>query len=115
MPRASYSGRARVMTSAPDSVSGSLARASEALPRSTHSVVAATNVDLQAEVRAGRFREDLFYRLNVYPIHLPPLRDRRDDIPLLMNHFLRRDAERHGRQVTGFTPRAVRASFTLSV
>ena len=72
-------------------------------------VVAATNVDLQAEVRAGRFREDLFYRLNVYPIHLPPLRDRRDDIPLLMNHFLRRDAERHGRQVTGFTPRAVRA------
>ena len=72
-------------------------------------VVAATNVDLQAEVRAGRFREDLFYRLNVYPIHLPPLRDRRDDIPLLMNHFLRRDTERHGRQVTGFTPRAVRA------
>ncbi|WP_341891026.1 sigma-54-dependent Fis family transcriptional regulator [Variovorax sp. YR752] len=72
-------------------------------------VVAATNVDLQAEVRAGRFREDLFFRLNVYPIHLPPLRDRRDDIPLLMNHFLRREAARHGRRVTGFTPRAVRA------
>ncbi len=72
-------------------------------------LVAATNLDLQAEVRAGRFREDLFFRLNVYPMHLPPLRERRDDIPLLMNHFLRREAARHGRQVTGFTPRAVRA------
>ncbi|MEO8804960.1 MAG: sigma 54-interacting transcriptional regulator [Burkholderiaceae bacterium] len=72
-------------------------------------VVAATNVDLQSQVHEGRFREDLFYRLNVFPIHLPPLRERRDDIPLLMNHFLRREAERHGRQPTGFTPRAVRA------
>jgi two-component system response regulator HydG len=72
-------------------------------------VIAATNVDLQAEVRAGRFREDLFFRLNVYPMHLPPLRERRDDIPLLMNHFLRRESARHGRSPTGFTPRAVRA------
>lgn len=72
-------------------------------------VVAATNVDLQQAVREGRFREDLFYRLNVYPIHLPPLRERRDDIPLLINHFLHREAERHGRQPAGLTPRAVRA------
>jgi transcriptional regulator with GAF, ATPase, and Fis domain len=72
-------------------------------------VVAATNVDLQAEVKGGRFREDLFFRLNVFPIHLPPLRERRDDIPLLMNHFLRREAARHGRRIPGFTARAVRA------
>jgi transcriptional regulator with GAF, ATPase, and Fis domain len=77
-------------------------------------VVAASNVDLREEVRAGRFREDLYFRLNVFPIHIPALRDRRDDIPLLLNHFLRRYNLRHGRSVAGFTTRAVRALLNYS-
>jgi transcriptional regulator with GAF, ATPase, and Fis domain len=72
-------------------------------------VIAATNVDLREEVKAGRFREDLFFRLNVFPIRIPPLRERREDIPLLMNHFLVKFTRRHGRTLTGFTPRAIDA------
>jgi two-component system, NtrC family, response regulator HydG len=77
-------------------------------------VVAASNVDLRDEVKAGRFREDLYFRLNVFPIHIPALRDRRDDIPLLLNYFLRRYNDRHGRSVAGFTTRAVRALLNYS-
>ena len=72
-------------------------------------VVAATNLELRDEVAAGRFREDLFYRLNVFPILIPALRERREDIPILMNHFLERHMQRHGRRVPGFTGRAIDA------
>jgi len=70
-------------------------------------VIAATNKNLEEEIKAGRFREDLFYRINVVTIEVPPLRERHEDIPLLADFFLKRYAEKNRRVVKGFTPRAV--------
>ncbi len=70
-------------------------------------VVAATNKDLQEEIRAGRFREDLFFRLNVVPIFVPPLRDRVDDVPRLAEHFMATLAAEYGRRVKRFAPEAM--------
>jgi len=67
-------------------------------------IVAATNRDLQDDVSSGRFREDLYYRLNVVTLKIPPLRERVDDIPILAQHFLNKYSEKNRKQVKGFTP-----------
>jgi DNA-binding NtrC family response regulator len=72
-------------------------------------LLSATNADLHAECAAGRFREDLLFRLNTVEIHLPPLRERREDIPALAAHFLKRYAARYRKPVTGFEPGALQA------
>ncbi|MBK9992228.1 MAG: sigma-54-dependent Fis family transcriptional regulator [Verrucomicrobia bacterium] len=72
-------------------------------------LVSATNADLQAEVSAGRFRQNLLFRLNTIHIHLPPLRERHEDIPLLAQHFLKQHLARYRKPVTGFEPAAIEA------
>jgi DNA-binding NtrC family response regulator len=72
-------------------------------------IVSATNADLNAEVAAGHFRADLQFRLNTIEIHLPPLRDRREDIPLLASHFLGRHAQRYRKPLAAFDPAAMQA------
>ena len=70
-------------------------------------VIAATNRDLRQLVADGQFQEDLYYRLNVIPIAMPPLRERREDIPLLVEHFVRRHASRAGKRIDGIAPEAM--------
>jgi DNA-binding NtrC family response regulator len=72
-------------------------------------LVSATNADPAAEVAAGRFRQDLLFRLNTIEIHLPPLRDRREDIPTLARHFLAQHANRYHKALTGFDPAALQS------
>jgi transcriptional regulator with GAF, ATPase, and Fis domain len=72
-------------------------------------VIAATNRDLRQAMRNGSFREDLYYRLRVFPIHIPPLRERLDDVPLLVHSFVRRFSQKTGKQISGFDAEAMRA------
>lgn len=70
-------------------------------------LIAATNADLESEVKAGRFREDLFWRLNVFAIHAPPLRERKEDLPILLNHFLQRTCAKQDLQLKRVSPEAL--------
>jgi DNA-binding NtrC family response regulator len=70
-------------------------------------LIAATNADLKEQIRRGKFREDLYYRLNVVRIEIAPLRERREDIPALCEHFLARHSARTGRRLKGITPEAM--------
>jgi len=72
-------------------------------------VLSATNADIAQEVQAGRFREDLLFRLNTIEIHLPPLRERREDLPLLANYFLRQFSQRYRKHLTGFESAAMQS------
>jgi len=77
-------------------------------------IIAATNIDLKDLVEQGRFREDLYYRLNVITVNLPPLRERREDIPLLAGHFLRHFARENGRPLPGLRPETLKALMVYS-
>jgi two-component system response regulator GlrR len=70
-------------------------------------VIVASNRDLQKAVERGEFRDDLFYRVHVIPIYLPPLRERREDIPLIADHFLKQFNKSVGKEIKGFTPSAI--------
>jgi two-component system response regulator GlrR len=70
-------------------------------------VIVATQKDLEGQVKQGLFREDLFYRIHVIPVHLPPLRERKEDIPLLVEHFLKKFSEQIKKEVKGLTPQAI--------
>ena len=87
---------------------GELERVGSSRPRMVNvRVISATHADLRAEVATGRFREDLLFRLNTVEIHLPPLRDRREDIAPLAAHFLSRHVKRYRRPIEGFEPDAL--------
>jgi DNA-binding NtrC family response regulator len=77
-------------------------------------ILSATNADLQAEVEAGSFREDLLFRINTIEIHLPALRERREDIPPLAQHFLNRNRVRYRKQICGFSPNAMQMMMQCS-
>jgi two-component system response regulator AtoC len=86
---------------------GEVTRVGETAPRKIDvRVIAAANKDLEAETQAGRFRDDLYYRLSVFPVSLPPLKQRRDDIPLLARHFLDMYSRAFGQDCPGFTTEA---------
>ncbi len=90
--------------------SGEVERVGSSRPRAVNArLLSATNADLHTEVAEGRFREDLLFRLNTIEISLPPLRERREDIPLLATHFLARHSQRYGKQIGGFDSAAVQA------
>jgi DNA-binding NtrC family response regulator len=77
-------------------------------------MISATNADIQAEVQAGRFRQDLLFRLNTIEIRIPPLRERREDIPVLASHFLQQHSKRYRKQMSAFDPSAMQALLKYS-